>query len=52
MKNNKQLVIRILVGGLVYAGLVPAWDYHDGELFKPRKFLFFLLFFGGSLGIL
>jgi hypothetical protein len=50
MNNKKQLIIRSLIGGFVYAGLMAGWDYHDNLPFSVWKFLFYLLFFGGSMG--
>lgn len=50
MNNKRQLIIRSLIGGVVYASLMAGWDYHNNLPFNLWKFLFYLLFFGASLG--
>lgn len=51
MMNNKKILLKSLVSGMVYAAIMAAWDYYDGEAFNLWKFIFCFTFFGGVMGL-
>lgn len=38
------------INGIIFASIMTAFDWFDGESFKIGKFLFQFLFFGAAMG--
>ncbi len=53
MKTQIKAIIRTgLISGIVYAGIMAAFDYYDGQDFRIWTFVFNTIFFGTLMGLM
>lgn len=51
-KQTKKILTTVVYSGIIYAGLMAAFDYADGQDFRTWRFLFNAFFFGIAMSVL